>query len=140
MITQSELKAILESAADAANIVPVALQPVAFSKAVDLLVNTARKRSGALQKPTRALGNPIAKARSSLNRPGPKAALEILLGEKYFESDKKEGEIRTFLKDSKGYEYSANELSISLLRLIRKGVLTREKDAEGHYRYKATEN
>jgi hypothetical protein len=135
-ITQSELKEILQSAVDAVVIVPPALQPIAFAKAFDLIVSAGGKSRASIQ--NALISSPASKTRSSLNRPGPKAALEILISEKYFGSNRNEGEIRAFLKDSKGHEYSPNELSISLLRLIRKGMLAREKDTEGHYRYAVT--
>jgi hypothetical protein len=133
------LKEVFQSAAEAANVVPADLQPVAFAKAVELLLNSAPSpnRHSLLRAATSIGETNTVKTRFSSNRPGPKAALDVLLGEKYFETKRTQSEIQRFLRESKGYEYSQNELSISLLRVVRKGMLKREKDGEGHYLYHA---
>ena len=118
---------------------PADLQPVAFAKAVELLLRSAPssnrhslRRAQAITGETHAV-----KARLSSNRPGAKSALDILFGESYFETKRTQSEIQRFLRESKGYEYSLNELSISLLRVVRKGIRKREKIDDGHYLYHA---
>jgi hypothetical protein len=138
-MSPAELKEILQSAAEAANVVPADLQPVAFAKAVELLLSSAPnsnrhslRRAQAIAGDTNAV-----RGRLSSNRPGPKSALDILFWESYFETKRTQSEIQRSLRESKGYEYSLNELSISLLRVVRKGILKREKNDDGHYLYYA---
>jgi hypothetical protein len=137
-MTSTELRELFQSAVEAAKAVPDNLQPLAFAKAIELLRNSEAKSDR--QTPRRGSspgGAPTGKSRLANARPGPKAALGVLLDERYFETDRSQSEIQRFLRESKGHEYSQNELSISLLRVVRKGILRREKDIEGHFLYHA---
>jgi hypothetical protein len=141
-MTSTELKEIFRSAAEVANVVSTDLQPLAFAKAVELLIGSSSKGVHHNLDPVEISSGEatIGKARFSHSRPGPKAILAILLEEGYFEIKRSQGEIQKFLRESKGYEYSLNELSISLLRVIRKGPLRREKNHGGHYLYHASKS
>jgi len=75
------------------------------------------------------------KSSKASGRPGPKAALEDLLNDGYFDKRRRIKEIKTHLESSVGYSYSVQELSPSLLRLVRNEKLAREKDEDKQYGY-----
>jgi len=58
-----------------------------------------------------------------------------LLDSGYFAIERTLPEIQAYLKDAHGHDYGSNELSISLLRLIRDSRLTREKNLARQYEY-----
>jgi hypothetical protein len=69
-------------------------------------------------------------------RKGPKAMLEILIGEGFFSTPRTIGDIRTELRDQKAMSFEATDLSPGLTRLLREGKLRREK-ADKQYVYSA---
>jgi hypothetical protein len=69
-------------------------------------------------------------------RPGPKAIVIQLLASGYFDKPKLLADIPTHIKHNMGHTYSTNELSPSLTRLLREGLLLREKKEKGPYHWK----
>jgi hypothetical protein len=108
-MNNERLRAVLEEACDLTSSLPEGIQPAAFAKA----------------------GNSASRSR----RVGPKLALCQLLNGGYFATSRSLPEIQAHLKDSHGYDYGSNELSISLLRLTRDGRLIRERNLAGQYEY-----
>lgn len=130
------LKAVLKEASALTSSLPENIQQVAFAKAFDALLEQREggkrraKQPASRQHPGSA-GNSASRSR----RVGPKFALTQLLESGYFATSRGLPEIQAYLKDSHGHDYGSNELSISLLRLIRDARLTREKNLAGQYEY-----
>jgi hypothetical protein len=135
------LKAVLEEASALTSSLPEGIQPAAFSKAFDVLLEqhgigtnrlqrTVTKRTPPRQYESRA---PVSTSRP--RRAGPKFVLGQLIDSGYFATSRGLPEIQAYLKDSHGHDYGSNELSISLLRLIRHARLSREKNLAGQYEY-----
>jgi len=80
-------------------------------------------------KPTRK-----ASARSS-SSPGAFAMISQLQGDGFFRSPQTISAIVKHCGTSKGHHYRANECSPALLRLLRDGKLTRQKNKDGQYEY-----
>jgi len=129
------LKLVLEEATALTSSLPESIRDVAFSKAFDVLLQehdvdmqrgrprSSRRRSGGRGGASRARAL------------GPKLALSQLVDSGYFTSSRSLPEIQARLRDSVGREYGSNELSISLLRLVRDGRLSRERNLAGQYKY-----
>lgn len=137
-MNNERLRAVLEEAYALASSLPEGIQTAAFAKAFDVL----REQHGVGEKPRRrakqapsrrssGAGNSASRSR----RVGPKLALCQLLNGGYFATSRSLPEIQAHLKDSHGYDYGSNELSISLLRLTRDGRLVRERNLAGQYEY-----
>ena len=77
---------------------------------------------------------PRVTARSSAS-PGAFAMISQLLGNEFFKAPRTIGAIVAHCGTSKGHHYKANECSPALLRLLRDGKLTREKNKDGQYEY-----
>jgi len=134
------LKAVLEEASALTSSLPEGIQPAAFSKAFDVLleqrgIRVSRQRSA----PSRQASLKKYSSNARPRRVGPKFALGQLLDNNYFAARRSLPEVQAYLKDSHGHDYGSNELSISLLRLIRDARLNREKDPAGQYRYWASD-
>jgi hypothetical protein len=132
------LRAVLEEASALTSFLPEGIRQVAFSKAFDALIDQLPARQhfrAASKRPTakQYLGGPKRSTRS--HRVGPKFALGQLIDSGYFVTRRSLPEIQSYLRDSHGHDYGSNELSISLLRLIRDARLSRERDSAGQYGY-----
>jgi hypothetical protein len=68
-------------------------------------------------------------------RPGPKAAIEQLLGAGFFSSARTISAIADHLRDQWGHSYSVQELSPALIRSVRDKSLKRSRDKAGQYEY-----
>jgi hypothetical protein len=138
------LKAVLEEASALTSSLPEGIQPAAFAKAFDVLLEQrgiGGKRQGqAKQAARRTRSGSAEKPAWQSRRVGPKFALGQLLDGGYFATTRTLPEIQAYLKDSHGHDYGSNELSISLLRLIRDARLVREKNSAGQYEYWAPDN
>ena len=135
-MTSEQMKIMFQSAAEIARTVPELLQSTAFAKAVDLFVAERASLGGTAPfVPDRERSSVARKLRKSAGKPGPQAALEAMLFGTFFSAPKYPKEIQSQLKDAHGHDYSERELAISLLRLVRKRALARDKDEHGHYRY-----
>jgi hypothetical protein len=133
------LKAVLEEASALTSALPEGIRATAFAKAFDVLLEQhgivpSPHRRGKPASPRRYLGNAVSSPSRS-RRAGPKFALVQLLDSGYFATSRGLPEIQAHLKDSHGRDYGSNELSISLLRLIRDARLVREKNLAGQYEY-----
>jgi hypothetical protein len=134
------LKLVLEEATALTASLPESVRQVAFSKAFDVLLEEqgtalhgARPRAR-----SRFQGRSRSGGRAGTSRPravGPKLALSQLVESGYFTSSRGLPEIQACLRDSLGREYGSNELSISLLRLVRDGRLSRQRNVAGQYEY-----
>jgi hypothetical protein len=69
-------------------------------------------------------------------RPGPKAAIERLIGRGYFGSARTISDVRSELKHALGFDFRIQELAISLVRLLRGGQLKRDRNANEQYEYR----
>ena len=70
-----------------------------------------------------------------LNRPGPRASLNQLFTDGYFDSPRRIAEIQTHLEHSKAHSYKLGDLSPTLVRMLRQGVLVRNRADDGQYEY-----
>jgi hypothetical protein len=135
------LKAVLEEASALVAPLPTSIQRVAFAKAFDALME---ERTATLQQPqqrghrqsqSRISSGTLGGRNARSQRVGPKLALGHLLDSGYFASSRSLPEIQRHLRDAQGHDYESNELSISLLRLIRDGRLSRQRNLAGQYEY-----
>lgn len=134
------LKSVLEEASALTSSLPEGIQPAAFAKAFDVLLEQrsgANRRSKPMPKQTslKQYGSGVRNSALRSRRAGPKFVLGQLLESGYFAARRTLPEIQAYLKDSHGHDYGSNELSISLLRLIRDARLKREKHLAGQYEY-----
>jgi hypothetical protein len=70
-------------------------------------------------------------------RRGPKAALGELIDEGYFGQARTINDAQEHLRHKKGLRFTLQDLSPSLVRLLREGRLDRDRNASGHYEYRA---
>jgi hypothetical protein len=132
------LKAVLEEASALTSSLPVGIQPTAFAKTFDVLLEQrgiVEKRQRRSRQATLKYSSSAGNSTSRSRRVGPKFVLGQLIDSGYFATSRGLPEIQAYLKDSHGHDYGSNELSISLLRLIRHARLTREKNLAGQYEY-----
>ncbi|MEX0944134.1 MAG: hypothetical protein WDZ38_00590 [Balneolaceae bacterium] len=73
---------------------------------------------------------------SKSSRVGPTTAMSKLFDDGFFKSGKTISEIIEKLKHDRGRTFKSNELSPGLLRWLRNGKLTREKNSDNQYEYK----
>jgi hypothetical protein len=76
------------------------------------------------------------KKKRSSGRPGPRAALNQLLNDGYFDGARRIAEIQQHLAHSRAQKYKVSELSPTLVRMIRDQVLDRNRAGDGQYEYK----
>jgi len=69
-------------------------------------------------------------------RPGPKAALEMLIQEGYFKLYRTIGQIISHLEVKKTHRYSTSDFTATLQRLVRQSKLDRTRNSDGQYEYK----
>jgi hypothetical protein len=133
------LKAVLEEASALTSSLPERIQPAAFAKAFDVLLEQrgigTNRQLRAKQSAPKQHSNGGGNSASRPRRAGPKFALGQLLDNGYFARSRSLPEIQAYLKDSHGHDYGSNELSISLLRLTREARLVRVKNLAGQYEY-----
>ena len=68
-------------------------------------------------------------------RPGPKAAVGLLVSAGFFDQARTISQIQEELKHHKGHTYSVQELSPALVRSLRDNTLARERNGAGQYEY-----
>jgi hypothetical protein len=106
---------------------------------------TKRKRSGRsnatataskaeTKRSSAGRSTPTQRARRA-GRQSPAVAVRELVAGTYFQKARTIGEIRDHLDQKQARKYKVTELSPVLLRLVRDGVLDREKNSEGQYEY-----
>lgn len=69
---------------------------------------------------------------------GPKAAVVDLIDSGYFTKGRTSPEVKTYLKDKRGFNIDAGALRVTLLRLVRDEVLVRDVNEEGQYEYRSS--
>jgi hypothetical protein len=77
------------------------------------------------------------KKKANSGRLGPKAAIERLISSGFFSSARTISEVRDELKHRLGHDFAVQELSISLVRLLRSNSLQRERNEKNQYEYRA---
>jgi len=107
------------------------LRKIAFEKLMDSL--SGNKKVKAKSKKTK--GTKQGKE-SKGGRIGPKAILVKELNSAYFNNPKIVSEIQIYLKHKTGHTYKSDEISTSLLRMLRCGLLKRNKKEKGNYEWK----
>ena len=109
----------------------------------------ARQKTASEKAPNKQNGSPPAKSdkappdkkvvaakkASGTGRPGPKAALEQLLNSGYFDTPRIIADIREHLRHKRGHTYTLQDLSPTLVRLVRDEKLDRDRNAAGQYEY-----
>jgi hypothetical protein len=73
--------------------------------------------------------------KTSSNRPGPRASLNELFADGYFDAPRRIAEIQQHLEHSKARSYKLGDLSPTLVRMLRQGVLVRNRAEDGQYEY-----
>lgn len=76
------------------------------------------------------------RARKATGRPGPKAMMETLIADGYFNEPRLLGEILTHVEQKRGFKYTAQDVAAALARLLRAQELDRDRDANGQYSYR----
>ena len=87
--------------------------------------------------PKGANGKAPKQARIKSGRPGPKAVVEEVIANGFFAEPKTIGDLQEHLERNRGHRYKATDLSPTLVRLLRAGILERERDDNAQYRYKS---
>lgn len=129
------LKTVLTDASELTASLPENIRPVAFAKTFDVLLADRAESMTRGRRVEQDRRRPRRRVAGYAQRIGPKSALTELLDAGYFSSARSLPEVQAHLRDSYGHDYGSNELSISLLRLIRDGRLNREKNLAGQYEY-----
>lgn len=73
--------------------------------------------------------------RSTGSRPGPKAAVQMLIDAEFFKSPKTIGDIQDHLRIKHGLQFKPTDLSPGMTRLLRDGKLDRDRNESGKYEY-----
>lgn len=80
-------------------------------------------------------GNTATSGKKATGRPGPRVALEQLLSAGYFDSPRTIADVREYLQHKRGHNYTLQDLSPTLVRLVRDQKLDRERNESGQYEY-----
>jgi hypothetical protein len=145
------LKDAFKRAAEIAQGVPEEFRKDAFNRALDSLIGRSaaatprrRRRTSAQSAGTSAQGGakshtPAAptRPRRSGGRPGPKPALLDLKTKGFFSTKRTISEVRDYLQKKRGHNFTLQDLSPTLLSLVRSGELDRDRNTDGQYEYKA---
>jgi hypothetical protein len=75
------------------------------------------------------------RAKRTPGRPGPRTALNDLVGEGFFDSPRRIADIRQHLAHAKAHTYKVSDVSPTLVRMLRDGVLLRNRSDDGQYEY-----
>lgn len=148
-----DMKSVFKQAADIAKELPDNMQEAGFLRAVDVLLaqhglapdqaveparrrragkKTARGRSGTTAKKTARKST-----RRRSGRVGSQTALrELAENSTFFSSPRTIADIQTHLDNRKALKFKQNELSGPLGKLVRAGVLDRERNKDNLYAYK----
>ncbi len=102
--------------------------------------STARKstkRGSAEKKAARSSSKTTSKSSGRRKRvQGPRASLQDLLEAGYLNEPRTIGDLRSHLESKKGRIFKPSDLSPTLTRMLRDGLLDREKNEAGQYEYK----
>jgi hypothetical protein len=152
VVDDEALKDAFKRAAEIAQGVPDEFRKDAFNRALDSLLGGGsapaakrRRRSSARPsveetgggKSTATTQSGASRPRRTAGRPGPKQALLDLKTKGYFSTKRTISEVRDYLQKKRGYNFTLQDLSPTLLSLVRSGDLDRDKNAESQYEYKA---
>jgi hypothetical protein len=98
-----------------------------------------RRRRRAARPQTSGAGETARKKQAArpARRRGPKTALSELIDEGYFGQARTINEAQEQLRHKKGLRFTLQDLSPSLVRLLREGRLDRDRNASGQYEYRA---
>jgi hypothetical protein len=136
---KAKLEQAFKEAADVVKDVPADLRPAAFQRAVDELLGTqkrpARRRSGSSRARGGRSNSKQKEKKRRTRRLGPKAVLEELISEDFFQTPRALGEALDHIRRSKAYQFRPNELSPALVRLVREKKLKRDRTEDGQYEY-----
>lgn len=100
---------------------------------------TTRKRQPSATEATKAGAKSGRANRSpapSTRKKGPKTALVELISEGFFDEPRLIGDTRERLRHKKGLNFTLQDLSPTLVRLLREGSLDREQNDSGQYEYR----
>jgi len=134
---EDDLDVLFAEAARIASKVPGPMQGAAFTIAVGRLSPQLAASRGPTTQTTgssRAVTGRRPRAVTSGKR-GPKAALEQLTNEGFFDTDRSPSEAREHLRE-RGWFYEAKGLATGFLRLVRDGGLARRRTPDGQFVYR----
>jgi hypothetical protein len=137
------IKAWIDSATEMVKDVPDALKETAFRAAFDALSSASGPISGTSRstrgrkRASPATPRPPAPTRTvrRASGSGPKTSVAALAQEGYFQTPRRVGEIRDHLAQAKGRRFEPKAIATAVLRLLRDGLLRRERAADGEYEY-----
>ncbi|HXQ73635.1 MAG TPA: hypothetical protein VN844_24250 [Pyrinomonadaceae bacterium] len=75
-------------------------------------------------------------SKRSRSRIGPRATLNQLVADGYFNEARRISGIQTHLAETKAHTYKVTDLSPTLVRMLRDDVLVRERGEDGQYEYR----
>jgi hypothetical protein len=146
------LKDAFKRAAEIAQAVPEPFRKDAFNRALDSLLGSGSAAAPSRGRRRRSAAPPPGKPRSSSTasaqpvsarpkrvggRPGPKQVVIDLKSKGYFSTKRTISDVRDYLQKKRGHNFTLQDLSPTLLSLVRSGELDRDKNADGQYEYKA---
>jgi hypothetical protein len=94
------------------------------------------KSSGRKQSSKGEKQNKATKKKASGGRPGPRVALNELVDAGHFDVPRRMADIQQHLAHTKAHSYKSRDLSPTLIRMLRDGVLVRNRAEDGQYEYK----
>jgi len=100
--------------------------------------STRKRRSTTKSKLGKSAKTDNTAPKSSRGGAGAHAAVTALVDQRFFKKPQSIRSIIEHLGANKGRHFKANQISPSLLRLLREGKLTRNKNADNQYEYSET--
>jgi hypothetical protein len=77
------------------------------------------------------------KVKKATSKVSPTSAIKDLIDGGFFVEAKSGPEVQVHLKSKRGFNFEADHLRMTMLRLVRSGKLERDENAEGQYEYKS---
>lgn len=101
---------------------------------------TPRARQGSDEQPRKSKSesdhSPARPKKMSSGKAGPKSIILSLVQEGYFDAPKTAPQILQHVKTKRGFDLGLQQVSLTLLRLVRDSVLERDTNSEGQYEYR----
>jgi hypothetical protein len=138
------LQEIVREAAQIVSELPDVLKPVAFGRLLDWMAGSierktehSKRRAHSRRSPAAALdaGNETNEARRARSGTSPKALVMELLSQGFFDEAKAVEAVRKRISQNYARNIDSNVLAMTLMRSVRDGQLTRDKNAEDQYEY-----
>jgi hypothetical protein len=118
-------------------------QPASATASTARSTQRRTRKAGAAKKPSAASGTKKRKSEgrngeksAGRRREGPKAAVTTLIAEGFFNKPQTMAATQEHLRHKKGLTFKVSDLSPTFVRLLREGLLDRDRNEAGQYEYK----